>query len=657
MDNPLTDFCNIQVRINNSLHAKLFLFDDTEAIVTSSNLTYSAFWRNLEVALATSQPEIVREASSFFAAAFAVATSLERGMIESVYLDMSRMTFPVKEISTQSTAVQDADSFEPDDEQDLQSVDADALANVEAKIEEVQAKELREAKCSMSKTSSARVEVRNELLERFRAGVLAVFGEPVPDDDQALAVMGHESALSPQVKDDPQRCAWQEIGNHAYELAIVQILLSLKPRASGDAVNSLRGVIHSSGYLAQRMRAIGLGQFLVEDTITDETSLARIAEDAAYRLLGFMFQHRPWAVFVNRLQSILSLQEDFPYESYRDHLYKSVLQRAAQERNLGTIRYVISDRAGPEHNVVFEVQATLTNGRIVGRGSGRRLKTAETAAAFDALRTVGGPQNAWAVDVPAGTQISMALQDLCLVEGRSVARKVLGHDIPDHLLPDVMLPIRSVTGSLPTRTRLAVLGGHARAVLAMVHAFKGAKNSADATRWVSRFNANKEVAARLTVTPLGAWLRALASSGEFPEADNRKAIVETFNALLGGLVISHGLDACEAVSNVVFGDLPREAADRPARSHLIQLVQETLAGKKGNVIDFVFTPLHSLKESHDPRFKSVVLIRGTVLGEGIAARKKDAAEIACKQALVNPRLEQVLVELGKVDGQDAAQTM
>jgi phosphatidylserine/phosphatidylglycerophosphate/cardiolipin synthase-like enzyme len=51
VDNPIERFCNIDVRFDNLLHAKLYIFDDSEAIVTSSNLTYAGFYRNLEVAI------------------------------------------------------------------------------------------------------------------------------------------------------------------------------------------------------------------------------------------------------------------------------------------------------------------------------------------------------------------------------------------------------------------------------------------------------------------------------------------------------------------------------------------------------------------------------------------------------------------------------
>ncbi|MFM9995777.1 MAG: phospholipase D-like domain-containing protein [Phycisphaerales bacterium] len=51
LEAPLGPQCNVELRIDNAIHAKVFICDGRELIVTSSNLTKAAFYTNKEVAL------------------------------------------------------------------------------------------------------------------------------------------------------------------------------------------------------------------------------------------------------------------------------------------------------------------------------------------------------------------------------------------------------------------------------------------------------------------------------------------------------------------------------------------------------------------------------------------------------------------------------
>ena len=41
------------IRSLNNLHAKIYIFDDSKALVTSANATNAGMWRNLECGLST----------------------------------------------------------------------------------------------------------------------------------------------------------------------------------------------------------------------------------------------------------------------------------------------------------------------------------------------------------------------------------------------------------------------------------------------------------------------------------------------------------------------------------------------------------------------------------------------------------------------------
>ena len=75
-------------------------------------------------------------------------------------------------------------------------------------------------------------------------------------------------------------------------------------------------------------------------------------------------------------------REEVVEERRRD--YKTALQELVQRTPGNTITYHLLEEMGPDHCRVFVMEARL-NGQGVGRGEGRRKKSAEQAAACDAL--------------------------------------------------------------------------------------------------------------------------------------------------------------------------------------------------------------------------------------------------------------------------------
>ena len=75
-------------------------------------------------------------------------------------------------------------------------------------------------------------------------------------------------------------------------------------------------------------------------------------------------------------------REEVVEERRRD--YKTALQELVQRTPGNTITYHLLEEQGPDHCRVFVMEARL-NGQGVGRGEGRSKKSAEQAAACDAL--------------------------------------------------------------------------------------------------------------------------------------------------------------------------------------------------------------------------------------------------------------------------------
>ncbi len=75
-------------------------------------------------------------------------------------------------------------------------------------------------------------------------------------------------------------------------------------------------------------------------------------------------------------------------ENFRQHDYKTVLQEVIQKNPGEVLKYVIADNFGPEHEKTFVCHLYLNSNRI-SEGRGRSKKTAEQAAAKQALELMG----------------------------------------------------------------------------------------------------------------------------------------------------------------------------------------------------------------------------------------------------------------------------
>lgn len=72
--------------------------------------------------------------------------------------------------------------------------------------------------------------------------------------------------------------------------------------------------------------------------------------------------------------------------AFRD--YKTALQEIVQKNPEEKLSYVLADESGPDHNKSFTVEVHL-NSNVIGRGEGTSKKSAEQAAAREALRLMG----------------------------------------------------------------------------------------------------------------------------------------------------------------------------------------------------------------------------------------------------------------------------
>ena len=79
----------------------------------------------------------------------------------------------------------------------------------------------------------------------------------------------------------------------------------------------------------------------------------------------------------------LSSRDD---EVFKD--YKSALQEIIQRNPEESVSYILINEQGPDHSKIFEVEVHL-NSNVIGKGCGKSKKSAEQAAAKQALELMG----------------------------------------------------------------------------------------------------------------------------------------------------------------------------------------------------------------------------------------------------------------------------
>ena len=185
------------------------------------------------------------------------------------------------------------------------------------------------------------------------------------------------------------------LGDSVLGLAVAAEVFSEYPDLDSGRLTKILNQSVSGTSCAQVGRAIGVPERLrgsapadpgagipVEVLIGAERPLPEITE----ALIGACFLAHGFEHTSAAVASAFGPQIEFATRTRVD--FKSALQELLAQRG-ARISYEVVSEAGPPHNRTFEVAATL-DGEQVGRGEGRSKKTAEQAAAEQALERFGG---------------------------------------------------------------------------------------------------------------------------------------------------------------------------------------------------------------------------------------------------------------------------
>jgi ribonuclease III len=180
------------------------------------------------------------------------------------------------------------------------------------------------------------------------------------------------------------------LGDSVLGLAIAEHLFRSHPRSDIGRLTKVHGQAVSGRACAavaealevpRRLREVAPSEIeagiTAEALLSSERALASICE----ALIGACYLHHGFEVTAKATVEAFATEIELASEKLLD--FKSALQELLA-RGGARVRYEVTGEAGPPHDRVFEVVASV-DGEVVGQGSGRSKKLAEQAAAEEAL--------------------------------------------------------------------------------------------------------------------------------------------------------------------------------------------------------------------------------------------------------------------------------
>jgi dsRNA-specific ribonuclease len=659
LDNPVKDRCRILVRINNTLHAKLYVFDDQETIVTSSNLTYAAFYKNLEIALASTRPDVVNATIRHFDAMFTAGIDLTEDAISTIRRQMKPSAFQVPEVEVPETTVSSDAVSEPlNANQSTPVYDEATIDSIDVAIGRRLEKKLCDGLFTLEKFEAGELSngvmptVENRFIEDVLPLFGTLFGDPLPTVGQLATMFVHSSAPGLSALKSPMTSQSDAvtIGKEAIQVAVAEQLVRNRTlKSTAESISDKIAYIMKSTHLIQQLSDRGLARLIVGKGFValnsqgeaGRTAVTIAMRNMSYRIGAFLYSTRSWRDFSVLIQNLLDLESAFPYESYQHEEYKTLLQMECQARYGASPVYKLDGKEGPDHESVFTVSAWggKSGSKQLGQGTGHTLKEAETNAAYSSLKNL--PQ--FPLELSRTSSFMETpdwLRKRCETTGQSALLAISGQRLDARSVEAVLIPPGKTGTPLESqrlRDAFSVVGSQVRQILALEFANKNAPSDVDLRQYLNNINKSERVVAAIRRTPLGKWISELAKERLFRESDQLRPANDTVNAAFGAVFMAYGLEKCVSLATLLFRDTSSIEESVPARSKLQQIIQSLWRQPTESVLTKKSRPLHKPSEAHNSRFEVVWECMGERLGMGIGSNMKAAIEAASRAVLDNPR--------------------
>ena len=180
------------------------------------------------------------------------------------------------------------------------------------------------------------------------------------------------------------------LGDAILGLAVAHELYRRYPTKQEGDLTNLRSALVRGDTLAEVAQSLNLGEYLVMGVGEDagggrerRSNLAAVFE----ALVGAVLEDRCYEAAEAFVLKVLARQLDSVEELGRAKNAKSALQELLQGRGMSPPTYQVVDMTGKDHTRTFTSEV-LIDGKVMGRGTGRRKALSEQEAAAEALRAL-----------------------------------------------------------------------------------------------------------------------------------------------------------------------------------------------------------------------------------------------------------------------------
>jgi ribonuclease-3 len=203
------------------------------------------------------------------------------------------------------------------------------------------------------------------------------------------------------------------LGDAVLDFVVGADLYHRFPDEDEGTLTSLRAALVCTRALAEFARQIGLGDHLLLGRGEDEgggRQRPAVLCGAFEALVGALYLDQGMSSVRGFIAPLFEPALEHILRNELDKDAKSVLQELSQAHLGYTPRYPTVEAAGPDHDKIFTVAATI-NGVVYGKGQGRSKQLAAQTAAAEALDRLQAVLNAPVVRVPEGADFEMGADD------------------------------------------------------------------------------------------------------------------------------------------------------------------------------------------------------------------------------------------------------
>lgn len=409
------DFENITnkcYRLNN-LHSKIYIIDSEKLFITSSNLSYSGFIKNHEVAIEINNPTEIK----MIKAELQPLMNEEHTIKDFDINDMSEILHleNVKNFKERKPVYKDAETDETEndliikDEKTLILQNIDTIINNKNKSiqKQIQQNEILENVTKFKQRSriemmfldnkefstvGLRIDDSREFdqlaakdLKILEDRIRNLFSVEINGQkdflDDLVASFIHLNwiknfkDIAPNTNTSRKRL-FQILGNSIFKLIVDLEIIKTKSFTANQnqVLNDIARYTRTNYSFEDVLKQINCNVFLYTNDITVNFSSTIFAE-----LMGVLYYYLGYDKFIKLFNQYLNIMDQYVLDEYQSIVYKTLLQELTQTK-FGLPRYELVKEVGEDHNKVFFYEVYIKN-NLFGSASGYSKKQAQEDAA------------------------------------------------------------------------------------------------------------------------------------------------------------------------------------------------------------------------------------------------------------------------------------